>query len=136
MVAELPSGCMSRNSLVAALLIYSLSVTALWPVGRSATDSQQLLEELRGLPERQLVEIHLVEGPSVMGRIVNVTNSSVFLETAKNRPAREIRGDQIKSFRTRKNSHWIRWTILGGVVVVVVVLVAYAAAVQGLAKNI
>lgn len=77
------------------------------PVSCDAT-----LQEYAGDP--QLLELRLSNGDKLRGRIVRATDSNISLESnKKDKLTREIPCSQIQAYSIRRNSHWVRWTIIG-----------------------
>jgi hypothetical protein len=79
--------------------------------------------------DAQLLELRLSNGDKLRGRIVRATDSNVSLESnKKDKSTREIPCSQIEAYSVRRNSHWVRWTIIGVAIMVGVESVLMAVA--------
>ena len=70
------------------------------------------LQEYAG--DAQLLELRLSNGDRLRGHIVRATDSNISLESnQQDKLTREIPCSQIAAYSVRRNSHWVRWTIIG-----------------------
>ena len=77
------------------------------PVSCDAT-----LQEYAG--DAQLLDLRLANGDRLRGHITRATDTNISLESnKKDKLTREIPCSQIEAYSVRRNSHWVRWTIIG-----------------------
>ena len=80
----------------------------------------------------QLLELRLSSGDRLRGHIVRATDSNVSLESSKkDKLTREIPCSQIEAYSVRRNSHWVRWTIIGVAIPAGVMFLLIAVAFKG-----
>jgi len=107
------------------LLIFAASKQDNLASAQVPASCEKALQDHAG--DSQLLELRLSNGDKLRGHIVRATDSNVSLESnKKDKSTREIQCSQIESYLVRRNSHWVRWTIIGVVIIVGVVGVVSA----------
>jgi|SRR6185295_3693819 len=113
---------------ITGLLLIFAALARYNPASAQATVScDATLQGYAGDP--QLLELRLSNGDRLRGHIVRATDSNISLESnQKDKLTREIPCSQIEAYSVRRNTHWVRWTIIGIALPVGVILLLLAIA--------